>query len=44
MAWLRGVDIDDKEVERDISLTKTELAMYENLPSVSFKSICKFIQ
>ncbi|KAI8423632.1 hypothetical protein MSG28_012693 [Choristoneura fumiferana] len=39
MAWLRGVDIDDKEVERDISLTKTELAMYENLPSVSFKSI-----
>ncbi|XP_061705322.1 facilitated trehalose transporter Tret1-2 homolog isoform X2 [Cydia pomonella] len=39
MAWLRGVETDDKEVERDIMINKNEIAEYENLPPVSWKSI-----
>lgn len=41
MAWLRGVNTDHKDVERDISLTKHEIVDYENLQPVSFKSLCK---
>ncbi|XP_048001419.1 solute carrier family 2, facilitated glucose transporter member 6-like [Leguminivora glycinivorella] len=39
MAWLRGVEETDKEVERDISIAKNEIATYENLPAVSWKTI-----
>ncbi|XP_063371780.1 facilitated trehalose transporter Tret1-like [Cydia amplana] len=39
MAWLRGVEENDKELERDISIAKNEIATYENLPAVSWKTI-----
>lgn len=42
MAWLRGVNVDQKDVERDISMTISEMAAYENVSSVSYKSLCKF--
>ncbi|XP_048007144.1 facilitated trehalose transporter Tret1-like [Leguminivora glycinivorella] len=39
IAWLRGLEVNDKEVEREIMIAKNEVAEYENLPPVSWKSI-----
>ncbi|XP_063380403.1 facilitated trehalose transporter Tret1-like [Cydia fagiglandana] len=39
MAWLRGVEEDHKEVERDITILQNEMMASENLPAVTWKSI-----